>query len=173
MSGRVRVDLKSVGRVEADRSEYSRTQRDHLLVRSRDVVDVEIEVDLLLLAVRPVGRDVVWRELETQLSLAVHENSRPVVLKVDGALEKTRPKRALGREVGSIEHGDASSDLHSSIKPQGTVANKRLAGLGRLLCVPCPELPGVNEQSRDDERRPDRLSIRCEALDQADVGHRV
>ena len=92
--------------------------------RVRDVIDVEVEVDLLRLTIRPVWGDVIWRKLETQLGLAVDEDSRPVVLEVNGAPEKTRPKRALGREVGSIEHGDTSSDLHVSIKPQAAVANK-------------------------------------------------
>ena len=106
MSGRVRVDLVPALSVEVGRfSQQYCAERDRLLVARDNVLDVQVEVHLLWLAIRPVGLHVVWGELEGDERLPINMHGVPVVLlEVNRAIDKGRPERALGIEVGGIEH---------------------------------------------------------------------
>ncbi len=70
---------------------------DCLFVGGSRVVDVEVEVHLLGGAMRPVGRNVVRRELhaEPPLSSGV-DDAVPLVVLEDVAAENAGPERALG-----------------------------------------------------------------------------
>jgi hypothetical protein len=102
MPGRIRVHLEVIGRVcvLSSRLQHLRTQRHDMIVGFREVVDPQVEVDLLLgCALRPVGRDVVGRQLNPDPWFTVHHHHVPVILGIDGAIEHSCPEGALGGEV--------------------------------------------------------------------------
>src|SRR4051812_17424508 len=101
MTGRVGVDLESRRRVGVvGRLHELGAERERLLVRRLDVIDVQVEMQLLRRAVtRPVRRPVVGRELETEARLAVDVDGVPVVLGLDPATEDGSPEGTLDGEV--------------------------------------------------------------------------
>lgn len=98
MPGWVCVHLVALGGIEI-RSwlEQPGAEGDCLFVGGSRVVDVEVEVHLLGGAMRPVGRNVVRRELhaEPPLSSGV-DDAVPLVVLEDVAAENAGPERALG-----------------------------------------------------------------------------
>jgi hypothetical protein len=125
MPRRIRIDLEPLGALGVCRwLQQASPQRHHLGVAGGDVVDVEIEVQLLRLAVRPVWRDVVRRELKTEARCTVDVNRVPVVLGFDRALQEAGPECALGGEVGGVEHDDLAQGLHRAIEPYFDVGIK-------------------------------------------------
>jgi hypothetical protein len=84
MPGRVRVHLVALGGIEI-RSwlEQPGTEGDGLFVRGSRVVDVEVEMHLLGSPMRPVGRNMVRRQLHADppLSSGVDDAVPIVVLK--------------------------------------------------------------------------------------------
>jgi hypothetical protein len=111
MPGRIRVDLEVV--VPCWWFEYSCTERHDTIVGGREVLDPQVEVDLLLgCAVRPVGRDMVRRQLNSDPRFAVDHHPVPVVLGVDRAVEYAGPESALSREICGVEHYNLTSDAH-------------------------------------------------------------
>src|SRR5687767_2063083 len=98
MPCRIRVDLEVV--VPRWRLEYSCTEGHDTIVRGREVLDPQVEVDLLLgCAVWPVGRNMVRRQLNSDPRFAVDHHPVPVVLGVDRAIEHPGPEGALSREI--------------------------------------------------------------------------
>src|SRR4051794_21740014 len=100
MAGRGGVDLETRRRVDVvGRLHQPGAERERLLVRRLDVVDVQVEMQLLRRAVaRPVWRPVVGRQLEAEPRLAVDVDGVPVVLRLDPATEEARPEGALDGE---------------------------------------------------------------------------
>ena len=102
MAGGVGIHLVALGGGEiVGGLQQASAERDDLVVGARRIVDVEIEMDLLLRTVRPVGRRVVGCELHTDPPLAVGvDDAVPVVVRDDTAAEHTGPEGALGGQVG-------------------------------------------------------------------------
>src|SRR5262245_13328316 len=118
MARRVGVDLEPFDRVEVvGRLEQPGAEGHGFVMGGPDVVDVQIEVDLLRRAVRPVGLDVVRRELDTEPPLAVDQDAVPVVVGDDPAPQQSGPEGALGSEVRRVEHDDLSLDPHAAMMP--------------------------------------------------------
>jgi hypothetical protein len=96
--------------------QYSGPERDGLGVCVGGVVDVQIEVDLLRVAVRPIGRNMVGRELyaDHPVPIAVKDTVPPVVAKHPPG-KHAGPEGALGGQVRRIENNDLSDELHVQI----------------------------------------------------------
>jgi hypothetical protein len=70
MPGRVGVHLVALGGIEIrSRLEQPGTEGDRLFVRGSRIVDVEVQMDLLGGAVRPVGRDMAGRPVERRSAI--------------------------------------------------------------------------------------------------------
>src|SRR4051812_34159941 len=83
-------------------------------MRGRRVLDPQIEMHLLLRCpVRPIGGNMVRRELNAEPPLAVDHHVVPIVLRFDRAAQQAGPEGALGGQIGSVEHDDLSLDLHT------------------------------------------------------------
>ncbi len=114
VTGGIRVDLEALGRLEVvGRFQEPRAQRDCFLVRGPQVVDPQVEMYLLRRPVRPIGGNMVRRELNAEPPLAVDQHAVPIVVRVDRASHQTCPEGALGGQVGGVEHDDLSRDLHT------------------------------------------------------------
>jgi hypothetical protein len=114
MSSRIRVRLVSLFGIEiGSRPEQSGAKCHRLLVRSAEIIDVEIEVDLLLATIGPVRRDVVRRELHADPPLAGGVNDAVPVFVLEDSPSKNRgPERTLRVEVCCVEHDDLTHYLH-------------------------------------------------------------
>ena len=123
MPGRIGVDLEVVGGVAVlRRHEHLRTQRHDTIVRHREVLYPEVEVDLLgRCPVGPVGRDVVGRQLNPDPWVTVNDHHVPVILGIDSAVKHRSTEAALGGEVCGVEHDHLMIDAHPVI-PSGTKA---------------------------------------------------
>ena len=110
---RVDIDLVPLCGVEVTGLEQPGTEPDRRLVRGARIFDVQIDMHLLRSPVRPVGWNVVRRELYADMPLAggVDDAVKPVVPE-DVPAEHPRPERALGLEIGSIEHDYLAHHLH-------------------------------------------------------------
>src|SRR5690606_8251063 len=116
VAGRVGVDPEAARVVRGVlRLQLACPEAHDMLVRARDVLDVQVEVDLLWLALRPLGPDVVRRKLEAEPGLAVDEDRVPVLVGLDRPVQDACPEGALGLEVVSVEHDDLLCDLHLPI----------------------------------------------------------
>ena len=77
------------------------SQRDCLLMRGFRIVHVQVEVHLLRVSVRPVGRNIVGFQLHAR---SAHSPAASVTLcqfvLEDVPAENASPKRALGMQVG-------------------------------------------------------------------------
>jgi hypothetical protein len=115
--GRVGVDLVPLAGGEiVGGVQQSGTERHGLGVGRHRVVDVQIEVDLLRVPVRPFGRDVVGGELDADHPpIPWVDHAVPVVFGDHAPTEQARPERALGPEVRGIEHDHRSPDVHGAI----------------------------------------------------------
>jgi hypothetical protein len=114
MPGRVRVHLVALGGIEIrSRSEQSGAEGDCLFVRGSRIVGVEVEMHLLGSPIRPVGRNMVRRQLHTDppLSSAV-DDAVPIVVLEDVPAENASPERTLGIKVGCIEHDHLAHHVH-------------------------------------------------------------
>lgn len=120
VAGRVGVDLVAfVGTEVGGRLQERGAQCHCLRVCCGEVVDVEVEVHLLRVAVGPLGWDVIRGELHAHHPTVVGvDDVVPVVLGQHPAADHRGPERALGREVGRIEHDHLSHDSHGgSVAP--------------------------------------------------------
>jgi hypothetical protein len=115
VTSRVRVDLEALGRRGVvGRFQESRAPRDGFLMRGREVVDPQVEMDLLLRRpVGPSGGHMVRRELHAQPPLAVDHHAVSLVVRFDRAAQQTCPEGALGGQIGGVEHNDLPRDLHA------------------------------------------------------------
>jgi len=72
-------------------------------------------MDLLRLPVRPLGRDVIGGELDSDPGLTVHGHQVEIVVTVvDRTPQHSGPEVALGGRVGRVEHDDLMVDLHAA-----------------------------------------------------------
>jgi hypothetical protein len=114
MPGRVRVDLVALGGIEI-RSwpEQPGAEGDCLFVRGSRIVGVEVEMHLLGSPIRPVGRNMIRRQLHTDppLSSGV-DDAVPIVVLEDVPAENASPERTLGIKVGCIEHDHLAHHVH-------------------------------------------------------------
>ncbi|GAC1473265.1 MAG: hypothetical protein NVS1B6_14020 [Steroidobacteraceae bacterium] len=89
-------------------------QGDRFLVSRPEIVDVQVEMDLLLRhAIGPIGGNMIRRELHTEPPLAVDQYTMPIVVLYDCATEESCPERALGGQIGGVEHDYLSRDFHA------------------------------------------------------------
>ena len=92
------------------------TELDCLGVGAYWVIDVQIEMDLLWVSIRPFRWDVVGRELNADHPAPVRvEDAVKRVIDEDAAAEHARPKSALGGQVSRVEHNYLSRGLHADI----------------------------------------------------------
>ena len=116
MTGRIRIDLKIVGRFGFTGClQQGRTQRHDRLMSGCEVVDPEIQVDLLRNAVRPLGADVVGCELYPYTGFSIDEHHVPVRFGVNGAAQHAGPEITLTGQVRSVEDDDLMFDPHGGI----------------------------------------------------------
>nr|WP_239119152.1 hypothetical protein [Planotetraspora thailandica] len=98
MAGRICVHLVSLGRIEI-RSwlEQPGTEGDCFFVRGSRIVDMEVEMHLLGSPMRPVGRNMVRRQLHADppLSSGV-DDAVPIVVFEDVPAENASSERTLG-----------------------------------------------------------------------------
>jgi hypothetical protein len=86
-----------------------------LVCRMR-IINVQIEMDLLRVAVRPVRTDVVRCELYAYPSFtSTVNNGMPTVILEDTPAEDPGPERALGIQVRCVEHDDLTHHSHDRI----------------------------------------------------------
>ncbi len=96
--------------------EQASTELDCLGVGACWVIDVEIEMDLLRVSVRPFRWDVVGSELNADHPAPVRvEDAVKCVIDEDAAAEHARPESALGGKVRRVEHNYLSRGLHADI----------------------------------------------------------
>ena len=86
--------------------------RHRFFVSCADVVDPKVEVDLLRVPMRPLGRTVIRRELDPHPWLTFDDDHVPVVLSVHCATEEPGPKAALGGQIRGLENDDLMLDSH-------------------------------------------------------------
>ena len=117
MSGRVGVCLVAAVSIEVGSGlEKSGSESHRLLVRNSGIVDVEIEVDLLRVAVRPVRRTVVRCELHADPPFAGGVGDAvPTVVLDDAPAKDSGPERALRVQVRCVEHDDLTHHSHDRI----------------------------------------------------------
>jgi hypothetical protein len=117
MSSRVGVCLVAlVGREIGGRLEQASSERHRLLVRSMRIFDVEIEVDLLRAAVRPVRTDVVRCELNADPPFAGGVNDAvPTLVFDDAPVNERGPERALLVQVCCVEDDNLAHHSHRRI----------------------------------------------------------
>jgi hypothetical protein len=65
--------------------------------------------------VGPVRRDVVGRELHSDLGFALDHHHVPVIFRIHGTVEHPGPEGALGGEIRGVEHHDLTVDAHTSM----------------------------------------------------------
>jgi hypothetical protein len=117
MSSRIRICLVSLVGIEIGRrQEKCGSESHHLFVRSSGIINVEIEVDLLWVAVRPVRRNVVRCELDADPPLADGVNdAMPTVVLEDPSAKDTCPECALCVQVSCVEHDHLTHHPHREI----------------------------------------------------------
>ena len=144
--------------VEGRWPQQASPQRHHLGVAGGDVIDVEIEVQLLRLAVVPVWRDGFWRELKTEARCTVDVNRVPIVLRraikphfargvtggtttrmtgtlplivrIDGTLRlRSSPGERRGDRCGRWRGGRS----HTEALDRSVIAQRHVADAGRFL----------------------------------------
>ncbi len=79
------------------------------------IFDVQIEMDLLGSSVRPIGRDVVWRELNADPSRSggIEHTVKSCVSVINVAVENVIPERAFSRRVCGIKHDYQAYHFHT------------------------------------------------------------
>lgn len=114
----VHLEVIFLGRA-ASRLKHTSTELCHALVRSVEVLDPQIEVDLLLRCpVGPVRRDVVRCVLHSNAWFAVDDHHVPTIVAVNLAAEYPSPERTLRFNVCGIESDDLISDSHFANVPR-------------------------------------------------------
>ena len=114
MSSMVGVYLVAFFGIEIGRRlEKSGSESHRLLVRNSSIFDVEIEVNLLWAAVRPVRRDVVGCELHTDPPLASRvDDAMPPVVFEYAPTKDPGPERVLRMQVCCAEDDDPTHHSH-------------------------------------------------------------
>ena len=102
------------------------------------VIDVEVEVHLLRVSVRPVRRDVVRCQLHPDLPLPSGvDHAMPCLVLEDVPAENPRPERALGTQVGRVEHDHVTHQLHDADATKcDRRRTRRIAKFGRPVSRP-------------------------------------
>ena len=128
MAGRVGVDLVPLDSCEVGGClQQPGPERNGFGVRALRVVDVQIDVDLLRVPVRPIGRDMVGCELHADHPLVVGiEDAVKRVVGEHLAVEHARPEGAFSREVRRVEHDNVSHEVHPSSFTGAGIAVGRL-----------------------------------------------
>jgi hypothetical protein len=114
MSSRVRVGLVPLVGIEIGNwLEKSGSESHRLFMCCSGVINMEIEVNLLWVAVGPVRRNVVRCELHADPPLAGGVNDAvPAIVHEDSPTEHSGPERALRGQVGCIEHDHLTDHPH-------------------------------------------------------------
>lgn len=121
MPGRVRVHLESVLSIDVARGlEQSRTECHRFVVSRPDVVHEEVEVNLLRLAVGPIGLNMVGGKLEGDPRRPVDEYGVPVIFGFDRSPEEAGPEGTLRSEIGGVEDDNLTCDVHRASEVEGT-----------------------------------------------------
>jgi hypothetical protein len=117
MTGGVGVYLVTLVGIDVGcRPEKLGSESHRLLVCNPRIFDVEIEVNLLGAAVRPVGGDVVGCELYADPPLASRINdAMPTLVLEDAASKDPGPECALRMDVRCVEHNDLTHHSHDRI----------------------------------------------------------
>jgi hypothetical protein len=124
MSGGVGVRLVTLIGVEVEsRLEKPGSECYCLLVRTSGVLNVQVEVDLLRAALRPIRRDVVRGKLDADPPLARGVNDAvPTVIPRRRAPENSGPEPALRMQICGVEHDDLA--YHSQARIIGTAGSR-------------------------------------------------
>ena len=129
-------------------------------------------MDLLRVAVRPIGRHVVWSELHAHDPPIVGvEDVVEVVIGERSTIEHSSPEGAFGREVARVENDHTSHDSHHVMMPAdstGQVQEQRCAPEFRRRAWRCARerrcnaraSAGAEQRARD--RQFGALLIQCE-----------
>lgn len=103
--------------------------------------NVEVEVDLLWRAVRPLWLDVVWNQLDAELPLAIDPDVAPACAVFNHrSAKQPGPEGALGVNVRGVEHDHPVFHVHLEL--HGVDADPGWSALLRvtLLVESRPEL---------------------------------
>jgi hypothetical protein len=114
--GWVGVDLVPfVGAEIGSRQEQPGAEGNRLFMCRPRILDVQIEMDLLGSSIRPIGRNVVWRELDADAPGAggIEHAVKSLVSVIDVAAENLSPERAFSRRVCGIEHDYLTHHFHT------------------------------------------------------------
>jgi len=135
MARRVGVDLVSFCGVEVACLEQPGAEPDRRLVRRARIFDVEVDMDLLRSPIRPVGWNVVRRQLYADMPLAMGvDDTVKSVVPEDVPAEYPCPERALGIHIGSIEHDYLAHHLHDrNVASADAATSVRLDPQGRAM----------------------------------------
>ena len=156
VAGWVGVDLVSLGAGKVlCRLQQTSAESKGLSMRASQIVDVEVEMDLLRIPIRPFRRDVSRCELDADhpSPLAV-KDAVPRVVDENAAADHASPEGALGGQISRIEHDHLSHNLHSDIvavmgaawarrREEDVSVEERLASLGLSLPDEPKVPPGV------------------------------
>lgn len=114
MSGRVGVHLVTLGGIELrSRLEQPGTEGHRLFVGGSGVLDVEVEVHLLGAPMRPVGWNMVRRQLHANPPLSGGvDHTVPSPLLEGLTAEDASPEGALGMQVSRVEHDHLAHHVH-------------------------------------------------------------
>ena len=117
MAGGVGVNLVSLGRRQiVGGLQQARTEPDCFGVGADRVIDVQIEMDLLRISIRPLRWLMAGSELNADHPAPVRvEDAMKPVVDEDAAAEHARPEGALGSQVCRVEHDYLSRGLHGDI----------------------------------------------------------
>lgn len=113
---RVGVHLVPLLRVEVRSClQQPGAKRSHLFVSSSRIEDVQVEMKLLGYSVRPLRRKMIRRELyaDAPLTRGV-DDAVEALLFEDVSAEDSSPERALGMNVGRIEHDHLAHHVHDA-----------------------------------------------------------
>jgi hypothetical protein len=113
---RVGVDLMPfVGIDVGSRLEQPGAEGDRLFMCCPRILDVQIEMDLLGSSIRPIGRDVVPRELDADAPRpgGIKHAVKSFVSVEDVPAENPSPERAFSRRVWGIEHDYLTHRFHN------------------------------------------------------------
>src|SRR5207249_2943937 len=118
VSCRIGVHLVALLGVEVGRLEQSGAEPDRRFVRSSWIFDMKVEMYLLRSPIRPVGRNVVRRQLHADVPLTggIDDAVKAVVSK-DLPAEDLGPEGALSIHIGGVEHDYVTHQLHFWIVP--------------------------------------------------------
>lgn len=130
-------------------SQQTRARLDRPMVRRRDVVDRQVDMDLLRLSSWPLRRHMTRGELDSQHRRAVDSEYVVPFLPLQAAAEQVMPETTLCLEFRGVEHDGRQRDCH-------------------IASVAAGELLWRSQRSDSKSRRPaERLGQRASQLRRA------